>query len=142
MPGTEQMDPQVLQIQRLLDQFLITRKTAGQRAEAKGPHLDEDTLAAFSEGRLRTRETGPVVSHLVDCSFCRGVTTELIRLDVAFAESESAAPAAAPAEPMRISEVLSNLFSKIFGTSDGAVFAHQEDKKEETDSEEKEKNEE
>ncbi len=118
---------QELQIQGLVDRFLKLRnfETSADRPD----HLDEDTLAAFVEGTLNRREATPVVSHLVNCSFCRHITTELVRLDMAFAEE--AAPLMAEAkEPSRVSDVLNNLISKIFGTSDQAVFAHSEDEKE------------
>ena len=42
-------------------------------------------------------------------------------------------PAAETSEPSRVSGVLSGLLSRIFGTSDGAVFAHNEEKDEEAD---------
>ena len=94
-------------------------------ANIKGPHLDEDALAAFTEGTVNEREAGPMITHLVDCSFCRHVTADLIRLNAAFAEET--VPAVPANESAGISEVLSGLFSKIFGTTDGAVFAHNED---------------
>jgi hypothetical protein len=43
------------------------------------------------------------------------------------------------AEPTKVSEVLSGLFSKIFGTTDGAVFAHNETEGSEEDKDEEAK---
>ncbi len=123
---TEEMNPQETQIQSLLGRYLEARETQKRASADGGSHLDHDLLSAFVEGNLSERETSPIVSHLVDCSFCRHVSAELIRLDAAFAENEFAVPHTSN-EPARISEVLSGLFSKIFGTSDGAVFAHQVD---------------
>jgi hypothetical protein len=76
------------------------------------------------------------VSHLVECSFCRHVTSELVRLDLAFAD-EQVHVAVEESQPSRISEVLSGLFAKIFGTSDSAVFAHHETEEKTEDKEDK-----
>lgn len=130
-------DPQELQIQGLIDRYLVTRSTAGP-AET-GHHIDEDSLSAFVEGTLNARESDSIVSHLVDCGFCRHSTAELIRLDLEFAEDEAPAITETSAQPARISEVLSGMFSKIFGNTEGAVFAHEE-KKDEEDEEKKEEN--
>lgn len=115
-------NPQDIQIQGVIDRYL--RSTVTSDSLGSGQHLDEDSLAAFTEGNLSLREARPIVSHLVDCSFCRHVTAELIRLDLAFAEELQVA--AVENQPSRISEVLNNLLSRIFGNNEGAVFAHQE----------------
>jgi hypothetical protein len=48
-------------------------------------------------------------------------------MEMAFAEEMSITTAAIPAnEPAKVSDVLKNLLSNIFGTRDGAVFAHSE----------------
>ena len=137
MENDIKLDPQELQIQGLIDRYLVTRSMAGP-AES-GHHVDEDSLSAFVEGTLNARESDSIVSHLVDCGFCRHSTAELIRLDLEFAEDEAPAIAETSAQPARISEVLSGIFSKIFGTSDGAVFAHEE-KKDEVDEQKTEEN--
>lgn len=124
------LNPQELQIQGLLDRYLVSRNTVNTAAVS---HIDDDSLAAFVEGTLNTRESGSVVSHLVDCGYCRHTTAELVRLDLAFAEEEIPARAETASEPSKISEVLSGIFSKIFGTTDGAVFAHEEKEKKEKD---------
>lgn len=126
-------NPQDIQIQGLLDRYL--HSLTPNKIASLERHLDEDTLTAFTEGNLNEREAQPIVSHLVDCSFCRHVTAELVRLDLAFA-GEDVQSVAVENQPFKISEVLSGLLSRIFGTNDGAVFAHQE---KEADSEETEK---
>jgi hypothetical protein len=134
-------NPQETAIQDLLGQYLKARSSAEFNRAADGPHLDQDSLAAFTEGTLSEREAKPLVSHLIDCSFCRHITAELIRLDLAFADTPATERTAETAEPRKVSEVLSGLLSKIFGTTDGAVFAHnekeedEEKKSENTDSE-------
>ena len=135
-------DPQALRIQGLIDQYLSSRYQH-TTAEASGMHLDDDSLSAFAEGRLSPREAEPMIGHLVQCSFCRHITADLVRLDLAFADDTAVARPVEAAEPSSISEVLSGLISRIFGTTEGAVFAHNEteEKKaeDETDEEPKEK---
>ncbi|MCA1589893.1 MAG: hypothetical protein LC734_05770, partial [Acidobacteria bacterium] len=76
---------------------------------------------------LSERESAPLLSHLVDCSFCRHRTAELVRLDLDFsAESDTRAPQPSTATPSKIGDVLSGLVSRIFGTTDSTAFAHQE----------------
>ena len=119
------------QIQGLLANFLRLRSGADKTGNFGEQHLDEDTAAAFVEGNLNIRQSEPVVSHLVACSFCRHITAELVKLDLAFADTEPARVASVEkTEPAKISEVLSGLLSRIFGSNDGAVFAHQEEERE------------
>ncbi|HEY0460870.1 MAG TPA: hypothetical protein VGC97_17170 [Pyrinomonadaceae bacterium] len=135
MENTGKRNTQEIQIQGLLDRYL-NRKSATSGLSTQQSHLDEDYLTAFIEGNLSEREAKPIVSHLVDCSFCRHVTAELVRLDFAFADEEVPS-AVQQSQPSKISEVLSSLLAKIFGTGDSAVFAHQEsEEKPETETEE------
>ena len=124
MENDIKLSPQELQIQGLLGRYLTTRNAVALSGDAA--HVDEDSLAAFVEGTMNARESGSIVSHLVDCGFCRHTTAELIRLDLEFAETESPSITEVSAQPARISEVLSGIFSKIFGSTEGAVFAHEE----------------
>lgn len=132
-------DPQALRIQGLIDQYLSSRYQH-TTAEASGMHLDDDSLSAFAEGRLSPREAEPMIGHLVQCSFCRHITADLVRLDLAFAADTEVVRSVRSAEPSTISEVLSGLIARIFGSSEGAVFAHNEteEKKEEDETEAKE----
>lgn len=134
MANNGQMNPEETKIQAMIAGYLVSG-AASKSGDHAGSHLDEDSIAAFTEGNLSELEARPIVSHLVDCSYCLHVTAEIIRLDAAFAEQEIAVPAMT-AEPARISDVLSNLFSKIFGTNDGAVFAHEEKDEDEEDKKE------
>ncbi|HJS51932.1 MAG TPA: hypothetical protein VJ781_08540 [Pyrinomonadaceae bacterium] len=123
------MNPQETNIQGILAEYLNSRNPSN----APTGHLDQDTLAAFTEGTLTELQATPAVSHLVDCSYCRHITAELVRLDLEFAE-EPVPARTRDAEPARISEVLSGVLAKIFGTSENAVFAHEDkDKKDEKD---------
>lgn len=123
-------------IQGLLGNYLRFRSASAVIDNKQ--HLDEDSLTAFVEGNLSERESTPLLSHLVDCSFCRHVTAELVKLDFAFADEAMPVALAAKSEPTSVSDVLSNLLSRIFGTSaeGSAVLAHQEP--EENKEEEKE----
>lgn len=124
MENTGKKNIEEIRIQGLLDRYL-NRQTAADGLPTKQNHLDEDSLAAFVEGNLSERESKPIVSHLVDCSFCRHVTAELVRLDFAFADEQVHA-VVEQSQPSKVSEVLSGLLAKIFGTGDSAVFAHHE----------------
>lgn len=122
---------QDLQIQGLLANFLRRADVNNETASYRQQHLDEDTATAFVEGNLSVRQSEPIINHLVGCSFCRHITAELIKLDLAFAEAETARPTAIKeSETAKISDVLSGLLSRLFGSTDGAVFAHQEEEKE------------
>jgi hypothetical protein len=72
------------------------------------------------------------MGHLAGCGFCLHKTAELAVLQAAFESDEVIAPAVA-AQPTRISEVMSNLFSRLFGNfeTDQTVFAHSEEKEKE-----------
>lgn len=126
-----------IQIQGLLDRYLRLRisKDASLFEEK---HLDEDTVTAFVEGNLAQREAQPVITHLIDCTFCRHVTSELVKLDFALADEIITEFAVEETKPSKVSEVLNGLLSRIFGTTDGAVFAHQEDQKDSEKSEDPE----
>jgi hypothetical protein len=131
----ENKGKEAIRIQGLLDRYL-NRQSAADGLSAQENHLDEDSLTAFVEGNLNQREAKPIVSHLVDCSFCRHITAELVRLDFAFA-GEQVPPIITENQPSRVSEVLSGLVSRIFG--DDSVFAHQEGNEKSEKPDEKEK---
>jgi hypothetical protein len=127
------MNPQETNIQGILAEYLTSRNPSN----ASSGHLDQDTLAAFTEGNLTELEARPAVSHLVDCSYCRHITAELVRLDLEFAEAP--APALSQeTQPTKISEVLSGVLAKMFGTSENAVFAHEDKDKDQDDEKDEE----
>ena len=129
MENREQLSPQEAKIQDLLSRYLSLRAKDG--SVDPGTHIDQDSLSAFAEGTLSERESAPVVGHLVRCSFCRHVTTELVRMDLAFAETAPEAQLVESAQPSKVSEVLSSILGRLFGANEAAVFAHEERKEDE-----------
>ncbi len=119
----ETIDPRELRIQGLLDSYLRTNSSSKTLTQTN--HLDEDTITAFVEGNLSERENKPITNHLIECSLCRQITAEIIKLNLEFAEETQLIPTAT-SQPTKVSEVLNNILSQIFGTSDDAVFAHHE----------------
>ena len=139
MANTQQNDTQNAKIQGLLARYLELRSRASDRG-IRIDHLDEDTLNAFTEGMLSEREALPIVNHLSNCGFCRHKTTELVRLELHFADIDEPAAVRETSDPVSVSSVLSNILSRIFGSTEGAVFAHEEkkeDAKDESDDESK-----
>jgi hypothetical protein len=132
MENVERISTENLEVHSLVDRYLSSRRTLKSSAAETSVHLDDDALSTFVEGALSQRELAPVVTHLVECEFCLHKTAELVRLDLELADVAGAAHLVQSSQPQRVSTVLSELFSKIFGTNDAAVFAHQE--KEETES--------
>ncbi len=126
MDNTSKLGRDELRIQRLLEAFLLSRKSLKSSAAETSVHVDEDFLTAFAEGNLDERESTPVVNHLVKCGFCRHKTAELVRLDLAFDGVPDDSRPVSANEPQKLSDVLSGILTKIFGTNDGAVFAHNE----------------
>jgi hypothetical protein len=135
MNNREQINSEEIRMQGLLDRYLKFRSST----PISGAHLDEDSLNAFVEGKLNKRESAPVLKHLIDCSFCLNVTAELAKLESAFAdEAIPVSVSTTDAEPTKVSDVLKGLLSRIFGTSGGEVFAHEEKPEDETEEDKKE----
>ena len=91
------------------------------------PHLDEDALAAFVEGRLGEAESAPLVSHLVSCYSCRHITAQLVRLESQLGEAEEPIAAAVPPseERGRIRRLLDELAARVLpAADDDEVFAY------------------
>jgi len=126
MEHTNELKAENLGIRDLLDRYLVSRRSSKSSAAETSAHLDDDSLATFVEGAMSQRESASVIGHLVDCGFCLHKTAELIRLDLEFSAASDSTLTIEPAQPAKISAVISELFSRIFGTSEGAVFAHEE----------------
>ena len=133
MANATNLNPEETKIQSLLGRYLNARSSAEQAMNTGADHLDQDALSAFIEGGLSERETKPMLRHLVDCTFCRHMTTELVRLDMAFAGTVEVRVPVQEQEPAKISQVLNGILTRIFGTRDGAVFAHHETEEDTSD---------
>jgi hypothetical protein len=136
MENVERTSTENLEVHALVDRYLSSRRTLKSSAAETSIHLDDDALSTFVEGALSQRELAPVVTHLVECELCLHKTGELVRLDLELADVTNTARLAQSPQPQRVSTVLSELFSKIFGTNDAAVFAHQEKEEAESGDEE------
>jgi hypothetical protein len=101
----------------------LRRKASLAQTVTAGAHLDEDMLTAFTEGRLSEIEAAPVIKHLVDCSSCRRITAQLIRLDTELAGEKFAAPVRQE-DPNRIRRLLSDLAARVLPSTETEVFAY------------------
>lgn len=85
-------------------------------------HVDEDTIAAFVEGRLSDTECAPVLSHLATCGLCRRTSAQLVQLENQIDDETSPA---SEEEPGRLEALLSRLRSAVPGGTDEVVFAYE-----------------
>ena len=85
-------------------------------------HLDEDTIAAFVEGRLLESECQPVLAHLAACGACRRASAQTVQME----NQIDAEPASDVAEePGRLESLLSKFGSLVPSTGEEVVFAYQ-----------------
>lgn len=136
----KELTPDNARIQKLLDLYLAAGNlSATSTANTSGDHLDEDSLSAFVEGNLQTRDEETAIRHLVDCGFCRHASADLMRLQLALAD-EAPVSIARDAKPLsKVSEFLAGILDKISGSAEAAVFAHDEKQDAEDESDRKEK---
>ena len=87
-----------------------------------GAHVDEDSIAAFVEGRLTDSECKPVLSHLAACGLCRRTSSQFVQL-----ENQIDADIVPPADedPGRLEALLSRLRSAVPSAHDEVVFAYE-----------------
>ena len=87
-----------------------------------GSHVDEDSIAAFVEGRLTDTECKPVLSHLAACGLCRRTSAQFVQL-----ENQIDVDIVTPAdeEPGRLEALLSRLRSAVPSASEEVVFAYE-----------------
>jgi len=86
------------------------------------PHLDEDTIAAFVEGRLLDNECQPVLAHLAACGACRRASAQIVQME----NQIDAEPASDVAEePGRVESLLSKFGSLVPTAGEDVVFAYQ-----------------
>src|SRR5215468_561103 len=86
------------------------------------PHLDEDMIAAFVEGRLQQNECQPVLAHLAACGACRRVSAQMVQVE----NQIDAEPANdVEEEPGRLEALLAKFGPLVPSTSEEVVFAYQ-----------------
>ena len=128
MGNTQPNNTETVKIQGILARYIELRSRQTVQSQALA-HLDEDSLNAFAEGTLSEREAMPMVDHLTDCSFCRHKTVEMVRLELEFADMNAPVQVRETSEPASVASVLNGILSRIFGSGESAVFAHEEPKK-------------
>ena len=109
-------------IRELIDQRLKAVSASELSAAPAGPHIDEDTIAAFVEGRLADDECQPVLAHLAACGSCRRASAQIVQLENQI-EVESAAET--PEETGRLEALLSRFGSLVPSAGEEVVFAYQ-----------------
>ena len=87
-----------------------------------GSHVDEDTIAAFVEGRLADTECTPVLSHLAACGLCRRTSAQFVQLEN---QVDAGIPTTADEEPGRLEALLSRLRSGVPMPNEEVVFAYE-----------------
>lgn len=122
-------------ISRLVADRLKLRLRGENLSDESPEHLDDDSMAAFVEGRLEDAEARPIISHLVNCASCLHLTAQLIRYE---AETDDVSSASVPDEsagPLR--RFFDRLASGVVPTlGEDVVFAYNEkenNSKEETE---------
>jgi len=103
----------------------------GELLKTPEPHLDEDVLAAFVEGRLADVECRSVLAHLASCGLCRRTSAQFVQLENQIDDEIS--PASGDEEPGRLEALISRLSSAMPSASDEVVFAYQNPSEEEGD---------
>ena len=86
------------------------------------PHLDEDVIAAFVEGRLLDNECQPVLAHLAACGACRRASAQIVQMENQI-DAEPAEDIAG--EPRRLESLLSKFGSLVPSSGEEVVFAYQ-----------------
>lgn len=87
-----------------------------------GAHVDEDSIAAFVEGRLTDTECKPVLSHLAACGLCRRTSAQFVQLENQIDDEVSPA---GDEEPGRLEALLSRLRAAVPSAHDEVVFAYE-----------------
>jgi len=117
------VDKKTETIREMIGQRLKAVAVAELSQVAVQPHLDEDMIAAFVEGRLLDNECQPVLAHLAACGACRRASAQMVQLENQIdADAGSEVP---DEEPGRLEAVLSRLRSAVPSINEEVVFAYQ-----------------
>ena len=125
------MDKKTETIRGMIAQRLKAVAAAELSRVTNKPHLDEDTIAAFVEGRLLDNECQPVLAHLAACGACRRASAQMVQLENQIdADAGSEVP---DEESGRLEAVLSRLRSAVPSINEEVVFAYQNPDEEQDD---------
>jgi hypothetical protein len=118
-------------IRDLIDHRLKSVAAVELRDAPAESHVDEDTIAAYIEGRLADDECRPVLAHLAACGICRRASAQIVQLENQI-DDEAADAVSAEAEPGRLEALLSRLSSAV-SIEEDVVFAYQNPSEEPSD---------
>src|SRR5215510_4281454 len=117
------VDKKTETIRGMIAQRLRTVAAAELSQVPTQPHLDEDMIAAFVEGRLLDNECQPVLAHLAACGACRRASAQIVQME----NQIDAEPASdVEEEPGRLESLLSKFGSLVPSTGEEVVFAYQD----------------
>ena len=109
-------------IREMIDQHLRAVSASELIDVPAGPHVDEDTIAAFVEGRLADDECQPVLAHLAACGACRRASAQIVQLEN---QIDTETLSESVQEPGRLETLLSKFGSLVPSTNEEVVFAYQ-----------------
>ena len=109
-------------IREMIDHRLKSVAAVELCAVSGESHIDEDTIAAYIEGRLADSECKPVLAHLASCGLCRRASAQIVRLENQI--DAGSARETAGGEPGRLEALLST-FGSVVSSNEDVVFAYQ-----------------
>ena len=124
------IDKRTETIREMIAQRLKAVATAELSQVPSQPHLDEDTIAAFVEGRLRDDECHSVLAHLAACGLCRRSSAQMVQLEN---QIDTEPESDAVDEPGRLESLLSKFGSLVPQAGEEVVFAYQNPEEKEPD---------
>ena len=130
---TATVDKKTGTIRELIAQRLKSVAAAELSEKSVQPHLDEDMIAAFVEGRLHDDECQPVLAHLAACGACRRTSAQIVQLE----NQLDAEPVPGTVEePSRLESLISKFGSLVPSAGEEVVFAYQNPEERDSDSSE------
>ena len=109
-------------VRDLIDHRLKSVAAAELRDASFDSHIDEDTIAAYIEGRLTEIECKPVLAHLAACGLCRRASAQIVKLENQI-DADPVTDISAEG-PGRLEALLSRLGSAV-SVDEDVVFAYQ-----------------
>jgi len=119
----ERLNKRADAIRGLVDHRLKSVAADELRDVSTKSHIDEDTIAAYLEGRLADSECKPVLAHLASCGLCRRTSAQFIRLENQV-DAEPANEITAAEDSGRLEALLST-FGSMVSSNEDVVFAYQ-----------------